>query len=134
MNHLIIIRVYTILSLIFDRLGAFLKDPHYPAKVDEFIAVRKLIVQFELVNQWSLRVKEKYAIERYQLVVKYSYVLLDAARNPIFSCDNAPHHPDVRTYPHHKHRYPKRRFNPTEFSGRFEDFLDEVLWEITRSR
>jgi hypothetical protein len=25
-------------------------------------------------------------------------------------------------------------YKPTEFSGRFEDFLEEVLWRITRSR
>jgi hypothetical protein len=133
-DYLIALRIHTVVSLIFERLGPFLTDPRYPDNVDEFIVGRELILRYQLTNQWKLRIKEKYFIEDYQLRIAYGYVLINEVGDHIFSCDNMPHHPQVRTFPHHKHRYPKDRFKPTEFSGRFEDFLEEVLWEITRSQ
>ena len=35
-------------------------------------------------------------------VVKYSYSLV-CSGSPLLRYDNAPHHPDLGTYPHHKH-------------------------------
>ncbi len=34
---------------------------------------------------------------------KYRYHLLDDANQMIFRYDNAPHHPEIATFPHHKH-------------------------------
>lgn len=117
----------------FKKLGPFLKAPQFPENIDDFVAAQELILRCGLTNQWNLRIREGYLIADYQLEIEYGYVLLDSAGAVIFSCDNTPHHPQVRTFPHHKHRYPKDRFKPTEFSGRFADFLEEVLWEISRS-
>jgi hypothetical protein len=101
--------------------------------VDDFIVAQALVLRYQLTNRWELRVKEGYVLEQYQLEITYGYVLLNEVGDHIFSCDNVPHHPQVRTFPHHKHRYPKTKFKPTEFSGRFDDFLDEVLWERARA-
>jgi hypothetical protein len=35
--------------------------------------------------------------------IKYRYQYMDASQEMIFRYDNAPHHRDVRTFPHHKH-------------------------------
>ncbi len=35
--------------------------------------------------------------------LRYSYHYQDASGDLIFRYDNAPHHPEVRTHPHHKH-------------------------------
>jgi len=133
-DYLIVLRIYTVLSLIFEKLGPFLEDPRYPDNIDDFIAAQTLVLRYQLTNQWKLHVKEGYVIEKYQLEIEYGYVLMNEGGDFVFSCDNVPHHPQVRTFPHHKHRYPKDRFKPTEFSGRCEDFLEEVLWEMTRSQ
>jgi hypothetical protein len=36
-------------------------------------------------------------------VYKYSYHYQDSKENLIFRYDMAPHHSDIKTYPHHKH-------------------------------
>jgi len=37
----------------------------------------------------------------------YAYQYLDAKGQRLFRYDDAPHHPDVATYPHHLHRGPE---------------------------
>ncbi len=44
-------------------------------------------------------VNVKTVVERY----KYSYHYQDEAGQLLFRYDMAPHHPDVMTFPHHKH-------------------------------
>lgn len=134
MDYLVVLRIYSVLSLLFEKLGLLLADPRYPDTIGGFIAGRELILQYQLTNQGTVRIREKYIIEGYRLEITYGHVLMNEVGDHILSCDNEPHHLHVKTFPHHKHRYPKDQFHPTEFSGRFEDFLDEVLWEITRSR
>lgn len=36
--------------------------------------------------------------------IKYRYHFMDANRNIIFRYDNAKHHKEIKTYPHHKHQ------------------------------
>ena len=56
---------------------------------------------------------------------KYKYQLMDAQNNMVFRYDNAPHHNDVKSFPHHKHL-------PTETVESEEpDFLD-ILLEIRK--
>lgn len=133
MEFLILNRIYFVLVVLFEKLGPWLKDPTYP-DVDSAMAFQEIDVRYALTNGWWVQVRERYTLETYELQVDYVYLLMNSAGGHIFSCDNAPHHPHVRTFPHHKHRYPKDQFKPTEFSGRLEDFLDEVLWEIRRSQ
>jgi hypothetical protein len=122
-----------VLALLFEKLSDFLKDLDFP-DVEKALAFRELDVKYTLTNNWVVQVRESYETEAYELRVDDVYLLMDAIGAHILTCDNAPHHPQMRTFPHHKHRYPKDRFKPTEFSGRFEDFLDEVLWEISRAQ
>lgn len=35
---------------------------------------------------------------------KYRYHLMDAGNQLVFRYDNAPHHPKIATFPHHKHQ------------------------------
>jgi hypothetical protein len=44
-------------------------------------------------------------LEEYRRVVKwrYSYHYQDSEGKLIFRHDNAPHHPEIETHPHHKH-------------------------------
>ena len=54
-----------------------------------------------------LAVKSGYRVFVAELLVggeiaKYSYTLLHGER-PVLRYDNAPHHPNIETFPHHKH-------------------------------
>jgi hypothetical protein len=125
-------RVYSVSSFIFEKRGPFLQQPEFP-DVDDVLVSQEFDVRYTLTNGWGRHVREKYRPEAYELSIDDVHVLMDSGGDMIVACDNAPHHPGGRTFPHHKHRYPKDRFRPTEFSGRFEDFLEEVLWEMTRN-
>jgi hypothetical protein len=132
-DFLILQRTYSILELLYDRLDASLEEERY-GTLDADKAVVEELWSFgvKLVSEFHLHIFEVYTVENFQLlIVRYNYALYQKGV-PILSCDNAPHHPEVSTFPHHKHRYPKERFKPTAFSGRIEDFLEDVLWELNR--
>lgn len=54
---------------------------------------------------------------------KYRYHFMDSSGNLIFRYDNAPHYPDLDTFPHHKHV-------PGKVIGCAEPTLPDVLLEI----
>jgi hypothetical protein len=56
--------------------------------------------------------------------VQYAYTYVRAGRR-VFRYDNAPHHPEVVTYPHHKHIGAADRLAPAD-----QPSLSEVLAEI----
>lgn len=56
---------------------------------------------------------------------KYRYQLADKNGTLIFRYDNAPHHPEIATYPHHKH-------TPEGLSQSSEVKIAEVLKEIEK--
>lgn len=52
----------------------------------------------------QLQVVEKLTIEAYVLVkTRYTYHYQYADGTLVFRYDNAPHHPEIITHPHHKH-------------------------------
>jgi len=53
-----------------------------------------------LIDGSNLRILEKY---RDNELVYYSYYWLTADNDLIIGWDNAPHHPQIATHPHHKH-------------------------------
>jgi len=57
--------------------------------------------------------------------VKYRYQYMDEAQNLIFRYDNAPHYPDILSFPHHKH-------TPDRVVESQEPDLQAVLFEISR--
>ena len=58
-------------------------------------------------------------------VYKYSYHYQDLNGNMIFRYDMAPHHPEIETFPHHKH------FQPNKLKAVFPPSLASVLDEIS---
>ncbi len=58
--------------------------------------------------------------------VKYRYQYMDRQNLLIFRYDNAPHHPYISSFPHHKH------IGDTEVDETHEPTLDEVLLEIAQ--
>jgi len=57
--------------------------------------------------------------------LKYRYQCMDAKQGLIFRYDNAPHHPEVDTFPHHKHV-------SLQIETSREPSLSSVLLEILR--
>ena len=62
------------------------------------IAHYKCKVQF--IDGSNLRISEKRNEEK---LFQYSYYWLDSENELIIGWDNAPHHPKISSYPHHKH-------------------------------
>lgn len=56
--------------------------------------------EFRLADGSNLRVSEVY-IDR--VLTKYSYYWLDESDKLISGWDNAPHHPEIKSHPHHLH-------------------------------
>lgn len=57
--------------------------------------------------------------------IKYRYQYMDKSRSLVFRYDNAPHHPEIASFPHHKHI-------PDQNLESKEPDLESVLFEITR--
>ena len=60
----------------------------------------------------------------YPIRVSYAYTYLREGRR-IFRYDNAPHHPEIITYPHHKHIGPQDRLAPAD-----QPSLSQVMAEV----
>lgn len=60
----------------------------------------------------------------YPVRINYSYTYLSGDQL-IFRYDNAPHHPEIVTHPHHKHIGPKDRLAPAD-----QPNLNQVITEI----
>ena len=58
--------------------------------------------------------------------MKCRYHYMDKSNNLIFHYDNAPHHPQVKSFPHHKHTTKKIKTSK-------EPSLRDVLFEIMKS-
>ncbi|MBM4461196.1 MAG: hypothetical protein FJ011_26150 [Chloroflexi bacterium] len=54
---------------------------------------------------------------------KYRFHFMEPGNQLIFRYDNAPHHPQIRTFPHHKHLPTGVIESP---SPRFEDVIQEI--------
>jgi hypothetical protein len=60
----------------------------------------------------------------YPVRVHYAYTYVQEGER-VFRYDNAPHHPEIVTHPHHKHIGPSDRLVPAE-----QPSLNQVLAEI----
>ena len=60
----------------------------------------------------------------YPVRIHYAYTYLQREQR-VFRYDNAPHHPGVITFPHHKHIGPQDRLAPSDQAS-----LSQVLAEI----
>ena len=75
-------------------------------------------------NKFMIHIREYVKANR---IIRYSYQLLINSED-VLRYDNAPHHPEIRTHPHHKHKKTKTYplHNPS-----LKAFLEEVLGTIT---
>ena len=62
---------------------------------------------------------------------KYRFHFMDSADKMIFRYDNAPHHPEVPTYPHHKHIRDEEKPKQSKEIG-LRDVLSEIEGMIIR--
>ena len=60
----------------------------------------------------------------YPVRVHYAYTYVRNDQH-VFRYDNAPHHPEIATYPHHKHIGAKERLAPAD-----QPTLNQILAEI----
>ena len=108
-DSLLVIRLYSVLTTLADKLGNQLDKNQFTSLFDEerILAERRLVLSLELQAGQCILIIERYIFRRHQLAIThYNYALFSAEGTPIFSCDNASHHPEVGTFPHHKHHYP----------------------------
>ena len=54
----------------------------------------------QLIDGSNLRISEEWLEQQ---LIQYSYYWLDDENKLIIGWDNAPHHTQIATYPHHKH-------------------------------
>ncbi|MGB9722686.1 MAG: toxin-antitoxin system TumE family protein [Chloroflexia bacterium] len=71
----------------------------------------------------NLRAVEEWREGR---LIRYSYYWLTSANDLIIGWDNAPHHPEIPSYPHHKHVGSPIRREPALERG-LEEVLDYIL-------
>ena len=73
--------------------------------VAHFIATCAYVTAIhDLVTKWRLELVGGYILDLYfnETLGKYGYTLVQAGMR-VLGWDNARHHKDIRTYPHHKH-------------------------------
>ena len=79
-----------------------------------------------MVDGSTLQFMELVNIKRDRITrPKYRFHFMDSADKMVFRFDNAPHHPEVTTYPHHKHIRGEEKPKPSKEIG-----LRGVLLEI----
>ncbi|MFM6663415.1 MAG: DUF6516 family protein, partial [Microcystis panniformis] len=59
--------------------------------------------------------------------IKYRYHYMNEAQTMIFRYDNAPHHVEIATFPHHKHEV-------DDIKESLEPSLEQVLLEIAEKQ
>ena len=80
-----------------------------------------------LINGSTLQFLEYITINKKTgeiTALKYRYNYIDFENKLIFRYDNAPHHPEIPTHPHHKH-LPNGTVTPAE-----KPTLQKILYEI----
>ncbi len=110
-------------SLVKNRKIGFLERPVFSKEIDDYNGLFKGRVFF-----WDgsrLTIEEAISTERgYPEILRYSYTYTRTGQH-IFRYDNAPHHPGLPTFPHHKHIGPDETATPAE-----KPSLSQVFVEI----
>ncbi|MFQ5864298.1 MAG: DUF6516 family protein [bacterium] len=114
MNHFanfIRLRIYNILEWTTETLGNYLKfSPFVEVDIELWTYLEKFYYDFNLINNQRFCLSEEYTFVNYRLeITRYFYAYYDEKGNARMSFDKAPHYPQLPTFPHHKHLYPKLR-------------------------
>jgi len=134
LDNLIRLRIYNIVGLITETFGEYIKiAPYKKIDVESWVNLEKFFFDCILSDGSKFYVAEEYRLVNYRLEIShYFYALSDHFGNMILSFDNAPHYPELVTFPHHKHFYPKSKHRPVGFSGDLKDALEEIRWIIEK--
>ena len=101
--------------------------------IDSF-QVQEIVPGREGVIQARLRFWDGSLLEFVEVLIEHGFVLIktdyayhyqDANGQIVFRYDNAPHHPEVTTHPHHKH-------TPNAIESATPPHLADVLQEIDK--
>ena len=132
LESLIRLRIYKIFELTTKILGKYLAtSPYTEVDVELWVNIEKFFFNFSLSNGGTFYLSEEYEMLNYRLEIhRYHYIYLNQYNQPLVSFDNAPHHPELFTFPHHKHFYPKSKHHPIGFSGDLKDALEEIKWIV----
>jgi len=110
-------------SLVENPLISRLDEPFICLASDEYNGLVRGRVFFW--NDSCLDLYEVVSTELgYPIRISYSYTYLQAGQR-VFRYDSAPHHPEIATFPHHKHIGPQDRVTPAD-----QPSLGQVLAEI----
>lgn len=106
-----------------NRLVSYLDAPLTCVASDDFNGIIRGRIVF-----WDgsfLDLYEVVSVELgYPVRIGYAYTYLREGQR-VFRYDNAPHHPEIITYPHHKHLGPQDRLMPSD-----QPSLNQVLSEV----
>jgi len=110
------------------------------ARLREFPSIQSRVLTQKIYNHYQGYISGKivfengHSLEFAEVVdteqknkVKYRYQYMDEKQSLIFRYDNAPHHKEVKSFPHHRH-------TPHKVTNSQEPGLSDVLLEIARSQ
>lgn len=84
----------------------------------------------ELINSDKLHITEAWDEEK---IIRYAYYWLKQNDELLIGWDNAPHHPEVSTHPHHKHIAKQKDIQPSE-ETKLEDVLEVIKHKLQEER
>lgn len=84
----------------------------------------------DLINSDKLHVSEAWDKES---LIRYAYYWLKQNDELRIGWDNAPHHPEVSTHPHHKHMAKQENIQASE-KIRLEDVLRSIKKQLEEER
>ena len=106
----------------------------------EFPSIRSRVLTQKIYNHFQGYISGKivfengHSLEFAEVVdteqttkVKYRYQYMDEKQSLIFRYDNAPHHKEVKSFPHHRH-------TPNKVTDSNEPGLNNILLEIARNQ
>lgn len=71
---------------------------------DKSSQTSEFYARLRFLDDSQLQVVEKLIVEGYMIIkARYAYHYQRADGTLVFRYDNVPHHPEIKTHPHHKH-------------------------------
>jgi hypothetical protein len=95
--------IFTALAEVADLLDIAHPDYSFPSE-DEVENTAALYATLMFKDGSRLIVRSSLEVTTEIWERDYAYIYLDAEGNRIFQYDDAPHHPNLSTYPHHLHK------------------------------
>jgi len=98
---------------------------------DESDELSRFRAKLRFYDHSRLEALEDLLEEYYKIAKKhYSYHYQDENGNLIFRYDNAPHHPEISTHPHHKHAKDKILPAQSPDLSQVLKEIDEIIYKV----